>query len=137
MNRLLKTPVAALALTALSLSLGTQTPAYAGGSVSFTLNPSRDQGGDLLSTGIRLYSMYRGLKQGEIRQDGSHNEAGVAQNGRDNVGFIRQRGSDHSATLRQNGDDNAYGIFQYGRGAATDVEQHGHESGLTFSYGWP
>lgn len=114
-----------------------QTPAIAGGSVSFTLAPSRDQGGDLLSNGIRLYSMYRGLKHGEIRQEGADNSAGIAQDGPDNVGFIRQRGRDHSATLRQNGGDNAYGIFQYGRGAQTNVEQNGGgEGGLTFSYGW-
>lgn len=137
MKHRLKTSILAATLAGTMAAFSLQTPAYAGGSVSFTLNPSHDQGGDLLSTGIRLYFMYRGLKNGEIRQDGSDNAAGIAQGGRDNVGFIRQRGSDHSATLRQNGDENAYGIFQYGHGAHTDVEQNGYgEGGLTFSYGW-
>lgn len=109
----------------------------AAGSVSFTLAPPSEDGGDILSTGIRLYSMYRGLKNGEINQRGHDNEAGVAQNGRGNVGFVRQRGNGHSATLQQNGDDNAYGIFQFGRNARADVEQYGNrQGGLTFSYGW-
>ncbi|MFD1744801.1 curlin [Rhizobium helianthi] len=112
------------------------TPAMAGGSVSFNLAPPAE-GADLLSTGMRIYSMYRGLKNGEIRQNGEGNAAGLYQGGRGNIGFIRQRGQDHRATLRQTGEDNAYGIFQYGRGTQTDVEQRGYgQSGLTFSYGW-
>lgn len=137
MNQALRKSVITIAMLGVLGLPVMQTPAIAGGSVSFTLAPSRDQGGDLLSNGMRLYSMYRGLKNGEIRQEGSDNTAGIAQGGQDNVGFIRQRGSDHSATLRQNGNRNAYGIFQYGKNAHTDVEQNGYgESGLTFSYGW-
>ena len=112
-------------------------PAHAGGSISYTLAPSAEDGGDILSTGIRLYSLYRGLKNGEIRQKGDGNAAGLYQNGSGNVGFIRQKGQGHSATLEQTGEDNAYGIFQFGRGTHTDVRQRGYgEGGLTFSYGW-
>ena len=135
----------ALTMKALTVSVATAllapvvlpAPAHAGGSVSFTFAPPAEDGGDILSTGIRLYSMYRGLKNGEIRQKGNGNEAGVYQNGSGNVGFVRQRGDGHSASLRQEGEDNAYGIFQYGRNARTDVDQRGYgNGGLTFSYGW-
>ena len=137
MNHALRKSVVATALLGVLGASIMQTPAIAGGSVSFTLAPSRNQGGDLLSNGMRLYSMYRGIKNGEIRQEGSDNAAGITQEGQDNVGFIRQRGSDHSATLHQNGNHNAYGIFQYGKNAHTDVEQNRDgEGGLTFSYGW-
>ncbi|WP_377294600.1 curlin [Rhizobium sp. SG2393] len=112
-------------------------PAYAGGSFSFNLAPRNADEAGLLSTGIRAYSLYRGLKSGEIRQLGRGNAAGLSQAGRGNFGYIRQRGDGHSATLQQTGDDNAYAIFQYGRNTRTDVIQDGNGgSGATFSYGW-
>jgi hypothetical protein len=136
MHRTLTRTLSIALVTGLLMPALLPAPAAAG-SVSFTLAPPSEEGGDILSTGIRLYSMYRGLKNGEIRQRGHDNEAGVYQNGSGNVGFVRQRGDGHSATLRQNGNDNAYGIFQFGRHAQTDVEQDGdNQGGLTFSYGW-
>ncbi|MFK3689892.1 curlin [Agrobacterium tumefaciens] len=113
------------------------TPAHAGGSISFNLAPTDGPNGDLLSTGIRAYSLYRNFKNADIKQLGRGNAAGIAQNGGGNLGFIRQRGNGHSATLQQNGNNNAYGIFQYGRNTDTNVVQDGDNgSGLTFSYGW-
>ncbi|NEJ26098.1 curlin [Rhizobium leguminosarum] len=112
-------------------------PAYAGGRISFNLTPDNVEDAGLFSNGLRVYSLYRGLKDADIRQLGRGNAAGIAQAGGGNLGFIRQRGHGHSATLRQNGNNNAYGIFQYGRNAETDVVQDGDNgSGATFSYGW-
>ncbi|MBY5905067.1 curlin [Rhizobium leguminosarum] len=96
-------------------------PAFAGGRISFNLAPDNAEDAGLFSTGLRVYSLYRGLKDADIQQVGGGNAAGIAQAGRGNLGFIRQRGHGHSATLRQNGNNNAYGIFQYGRNAETDV----------------
>jgi major curlin subunit len=129
-----------LTITLLAGSLGQVAlsgPAYAGGRISFNLAPDNAEDGGLFSTGLRVYSLYRGLKDADIRQLGRGNAAGIAQAGRGNLGFIQQRGNGHSATLRQNGNNNAYGIFQYGRNTETDVVQDGNNgSGATFSYGW-
>lgn len=117
--------------------IGFSAQAHAGGRISFDVAPADGADGDLLSTGLRAYSLYRNFKDADIRQLGRGNAAGIAQNGGGNLGFIRQRGNGHSATLRQNGDNNAYGIFQYGRNTDTNVVQDGNNgSGLTFSYGW-
>lgn len=117
--------------------MGFAAPAHAGGRISFNLAPGNAADGDLLSTGLRAYSLYRGLKDADIRQLGRGNAAGIAQNGGGNLGFIRQRGDGHAATLQQNGNNNAYGIFQYGRNTQTNVVQDGDNgSGVTFSYGW-
>ncbi|MBO0126620.1 curlin [Agrobacterium sp. OT33] len=117
--------------------VGFAAPAHAGGRISFNLAPGNAADGDHLSTGLRAYSLYRGLKDADIRQLGRGNAAGIAQNGSGNLGFIRQRGDGHAATLQQNGNNNAYGIFQYGRNTQTNVVQDGDNgSGLTFSYGW-
>jgi major curlin subunit len=129
-----------LTITLLAGSLGQvalSVPAYAGGQISFNLAPDNTEDAGLFSTGLRVYSLYRGLKDADIRQLDRGNAAGIAQTGRGNLGFIQQRGNGHSATLRQNGNDNAYGIFQYGRNTETDVVQDGDNgSGATFSYGW-
>jgi major curlin subunit len=112
-------------------------PAYAGGRISFNLAPDNPEDAGLFSTGLRVYSLYRGLKDADILQVGRGNASGIAQVGRGNLGFIRQRGNGHSGTLRQNGNNNAYGIFQYGRNTETNVVQDGDNgSGATFSYGW-
>lgn len=117
--------------------IGFAAPAHAGGRISFDLAPRDGGEGDLLSTGLRAYSLYRDLKGADIKQLGRGNAAGIGQNGGGNLGFIRQRGNGHSATLQQNGNNNAYGIFQYGRNTETNVVQDGDNgSGLTFSYGW-
>lgn len=76
--------------------LGFAAPAHAGGRISFDLAPGNAADGDLLSTGLRAYSLYRGLKDSDIRQLGRGNAAGIAQNGGGNLGFIRQRGTGHS-----------------------------------------
>ncbi|MDM9646722.1 curlin [Rhizobium sp. S163] len=125
-------------LLAGSFSLGVlSVPAYAGGRISFNLAPDNAEDAGLFSTGLRVYSLYRGLKNANIRQLGRANTAGVAQTDGSNLGFIQQRGNGHSATLQQNGRNNAYGIFQYGRNTETDVVQNGdNSSGATFSYGW-
>ena len=129
-----------LTVTLLAGSLGQvalPAPAHAGGRISFNLAPDNAEDADLFSTGLRVYSLYRGLKDADIHQLGRGNAAGIAQAGHGNLGFIQQRGSGHSATLRQNGNNNAYGIFQYGRNTETDVVQDGDNgSGATFSYGW-
>ncbi|WP_184400692.1 curlin [Rhizobium sp. BK650] len=129
-----------LTVTLLAWCLGpaaVSVPAYAGGRISFSLAPDNAEDANLFSTGLRVYSLYRDLKDADIRQLGRGNAAGIAQAGRGNLGFIRQRGNGHSATLRQNGNNNAYGIFQYGRNTETDVVQDGDNgSGATFSYGW-
>ena len=112
-------------------------PAYAGGRVSVSFAPANAEDAGIFATGLRFYSLYRGLRDGDIRQSGHGNVAGLAQNGRGNLGIIQQRGNGHSATLRQNGDDNTYGVFQYGKATRTDVVQDGDGmSGATFSYGW-
>ncbi len=129
-----------LTVTLLAASIGQAAvalPAQAGGSISFNLAPRNGQEADMLSTGLRVYSLYRGIKGGDIRQLGRGNMAGLAQAGRGNLGFIRQRGNGHSATLQQNGNDNAYGIFQYGRNTDAEIVQDGNNgAGATFSYGW-
>ncbi|MBX5222925.1 curlin [Rhizobium sp. NLR8a] len=129
-----------LAITLLAGSLGqvaVSAPAYAGGRISLNLAPNNAQDAGLFSAGLRVYSLYRGLKDADIRQRGWGNAAAIAQAGRGNLGFVRQRGNGHSATLQQNGNNNAYGIFQYGRNTETDVVQDGDNGGgATFSYGW-
>ncbi|QND68755.1 curlin [Mesorhizobium loti] len=112
-------------------------PAYAGGWVSATYAPANARDAGALATGLRVYSLYHGLRGASIRQSGHRNVAGIAQNGRNNLGIIRQEGVGHSATLQQNGNDNAYGIFQFGRYTDANVVQNSDGgSGATFSYGW-
>lgn len=112
-------------------------PAYAGGRVSVSFAPANAEDAGLFATGLRFYSLYRGLRDADIRQRGHGNAAGIAQNGRGDLGIIEQRGNGHSATLQQNGNDNAYGIFQFGRHTDDTIVQDGNGgSGATFSYGW-
>jgi major curlin subunit len=130
------------ALVAALLTGGISQPmfsasAHAGGSVSVTYAPASRENAGALAAGLRVYSMYRGLRSASIRQSGDSNSAAIGQSGNGDLGIIRQRGKGHSATLKQNGNDNAYGIFQFGRRTAADVEQSGTGgSGVTFSYGW-
>lgn len=112
-------------------------PAYAGGWVSVTYAPDNARDAGALATGLRFYSLYRGLHGASIRQSGPGNAAGIGQNGRGNLGIIQQQGNSHSATLQQNGNDNAYGIFQFGRNTDANVVQNADGGGgATFSYGW-
>ena len=129
-----------LTVLALSATVGQAVlavPAEAGGRISFDVAPRNQREAAIFSTGIRVYSLFRGVKDGEIRQQGNGNAAGLAQAGRGNVGFIQQQGNGHRATLQQNGDNNAYGIFQYGRNTDDEIVQNGNNrSGATFSFGW-
>lgn len=129
-----------LATAILIGGLGTMAitaPAHAGGSISMNFSPANGDDGDMISSGLQLYSLYRNFKDGNIEQLGRNNSAGLAQNGRRNLGIIRQQGSEHNATLEQDGNDNAYGIFQFGRRSNVNVRQYGNnQSGATFSYGW-
>ena len=127
--------------TALAITLAAPatfaTPAAADGQVSWTFAPTDRQTTGAVEAGLRIYSLYNGLKDGSIRQKGEGNNAGLAQRGRGNVGLVQQRGNGHSGTLEQNGDGNAYGLFQFGRGAHDAVVQSGNgNSGATFTYGW-
>lgn len=45
-------------------------PAYAGGQISFNLAPDNAEDSGLFSTGLRVYSLFRGLKGADIRQLG-------------------------------------------------------------------
>ncbi|WP_149740213.1 curlin [Rhizobium sp. RU20A] len=135
-----RTTLKILTITLLAGGLGPLAlagPAQAGGSISFNIGPRNAEEANLWSTGVQAYSLYRGIKNGDIRQLGRSNAAGLTQKGRGNLGIIRQRGDGHSATLQQNGDGNAYGIFQYGRNTDANVIQNGNGgSGATFTYGW-
>ncbi|MEP6563527.1 MAG: curlin, partial [Mesorhizobium sp.] len=118
------------ALVAGSIGQGVLSlPAFAGGWVSATYAPDNARDAGALSTGLRFYSLYRGLHGASIRQSGHGNAAGIGQNGRGNLGIIQQRGNGHSATLQQNGNDNAYGIFQFGRNTDANVVQNGNGGG--------
>ncbi|OLP55628.1 curlin [Rhizobium rhizosphaerae] len=121
----------------LAATMAMPVPALAGGQVSFNVAPANARDAELFSTGLRVYSLFRGIKNGEIRQSGSRNAAGLAQDGRGNLGVIRQHGNGNRGTLRQTGNDNAYGLFQYGRNNDDAIVQTGdNNSGATFSYGW-
>ncbi|MFB9981583.1 curlin [Mesorhizobium kowhaii] len=128
----------AAALVAGSIGQGLLSlPAVAGGWVSATYAPDNARDAGAVATGLRIYSLYRGLHGASIHQSGHRNTAGIGQNGLNNLGIIRQEGAGHSATLRQNGNDNAYGIFQFGRNTDANVVQNGNGGGgATFSYGW-
>ncbi|MCM2291833.1 curlin [Allorhizobium sp. BGMRC 0089] len=132
--------VKTLAVTLLVAGLGQAAltaPAEAGGWFSLNLAPANAEDASLMSSGLQLYSLYRGIRGGSIEQSGYDNRAGLAQQGRGNLGIIQQHGNGHSATLRQTGHDNSYGIFQYGRNSDNEVVQNGNGgTGMTFSYGW-
>ena len=128
----------AIALVLAGLGQGLTTlPAQAGGQVSWSIAPSDRGAAEVFSTGMRLYSIARDLKGGNIDQRGLNNIAGLAQRGHGNFGLVQQRGNGHSGTLQQNGNDNSYALFQYGRNARDAVVQNGNgQAGATFSYGW-
>lgn len=113
-------------------------PAAAGGSVSLSYNPTDAHDAKVLSTGLRLYSLFEGVTNGaKISQDGTNNEAGVAQHGGGNLGVVHQEGNGHSGTIEQNGNNNTYGLFQFGENTDGHVAQNGNgQSGATFQFGW-
>ena len=136
-RKTLKTLAAGLLAAAIG-SASLAAPAAAGGFLSFSFAPANAEDAQALRTGLQLYSLFNGARQGgSIRQNGNGNEAGIAQNGRGNFGVVHQEGDGHSATLRQNGDRHSYGLFQFGRSADAQVVQDGYgESGVTFQFGW-
>ncbi len=133
MNKVI-TAAAAAIVSALTLA----TPASAGGSLSITVLPGGDRDQRALATGLQVYSIVQGFRSsGVIRQRGSGNSAGLAQNGSGNYGVVHQRGSGHQGTLQQNGSNNSYGLFQFGRNTQGHVVQNGHgQAGATFQFGW-
>lgn len=122
------------ALTATMLA----APAYAGGSIAFTLTPTSTQDAQAMRAGLTIYSLVNGFSSDSgIKQNGFANIAGLAQNGAGNVGVVHQQGSGHSGTLTQNGNGNAHGLFQFGSGSSANVVQNGNgDTGATIAFGW-
>ena len=121
-------------------SLGTAavaTPAAAGGSLSISLAPASQDQAHALRTGLTIYALANGIRNGSIRQFGSGNSGGLAQNGSGNLGIVHQEGQGHNGTIQQNGNGNAYGLFQFGRNTSGNVVQNGDgNAGATFQFGW-
>jgi hypothetical protein len=88
--------------------------AFAGGRISFDLAPRNSRDAALFSTGLRAYSLFRGIKDGDIRQMGNGNAAGLAQAGRGNLGIVQQQGNGNRGTLRQNGNNGSGATFSFG-----------------------
>ncbi len=130
----------ATALTAavVGTTIFAAVPAQAGGSVSFNLQPRNAQEDRAMRTGFAVYSIVNAVKSGgTIRQNGTGNAAGLAQNGWGNFGVVHQEGSGHNGTLTQNGNGNSYGLFQFGRNTGSNVTQNGNGgTGATFQFGW-
>ena len=129
-----------LAAAFVAASLGTAaiaTPAAAGGQVSLSFAPTSQEEADALRAGLTIYAIANGIKNGSIKQFGSGNSAGLAQNGSGNLGIVHQEGHGHDGTLQQNGNGNAYGLFQFGRNTSGNVVQNGDgNAGATFQFGW-
>lgn len=132
----LKTIMASLvAVTIASTAL--TAPAAAGGSISFTVKPKNQDEENALKAGLLIYKVVTLAKDGQIKQNGVNNIAGLAQLGTGNFGVVHQEGNGHNGTLVQNGNDNAYGLFQFGKNTDNHVVQNGNgEAGATFSFGW-
>lgn len=129
-----------LAAVLIAASLGTAaiaTPAAAGGSLSISLAPASQDQADALRAGLTIYALANGIKNGSIKQFGSGNSAGLAQNGSGNLGIIHQEGDGHNGTIQQNGDCNAYGLFQFGKNTDGHAVQNGDcQTGATVQFGW-
>lgn len=132
MNR--KMMIAALA----TAMLGTAAPsAFAGGSVSVSLQPTTAEQEQAMRMGLGFYALANGFKNGGIKQNGFGNAAGLLQNGSSNLGVVHQEGDGHVGTLQQNGNGNAYGLFQFGKNTEGHVAQNGDGgTGATFQFGW-
>ncbi|WP_159591664.1 curlin [Chelativorans xinjiangense] len=133
MTRTIRTIIAAATLAA-GLGLA---PAFAGGSVSLSYNPSDPDKAQALQTGLRIYGLVEGIKSGSIKQNGFGNIAGLAQNGSGNLGIVHQEGDGHTGTVQQNGNGNAYGLFQFGKNTEAHAVQNGDsQAGATVQVGW-
>jgi hypothetical protein len=139
MNRKLSTTLAA-ALIAVTLSPALTGAAEAGsrGSISISVSPTNHDEERLMRAGLGIYSLVQGARSAShIRQNGTGNSAGLAQNGWNNGAVIHQRGRGHEGTIQQNGNHNRYGLFQFGRNTAGHVVQNGNGgTGATFQFGW-
>lgn len=112
-------------------------PAQANGWVSVSVNPTNAKDARALQTGLQVYSIVNGIRNGGIRQHGTGNAAGLAQNGSGNLGVVHQKGHGHNGTLQQNGNGNTHGLFQFGRNTNGHVVQNGNgQTGATFQFGW-
>jgi minor curlin subunit len=118
-------------------SAGMTAPAAAGGSVSISVAPSNAKLEKAMRTGLSLYALYNGIRNGGIRQKGSNNSAGLLQNGSGNLGIVHQQGDGHDGTLQQDGNGNSHGLFQFGRNTSGHIAQNGNGgTGATFQFGW-
>lgn len=138
MNAKLANAMRAAAAAIMLGSLTLSSPAMAGGSIGFYLSPQNSDDAQIMDFGLRAYALYKDLRHnGNIRQRGHGNNAGIAQNGSGNLGIVQQDGDNHAATLQQNGNGNSYGVFQFGRNTDTEVVQDGNgQSGAALLFGW-
>lgn len=133
MNSPTITPKATLAAAMLAMA----APAYAGGSISVSVQPRNADEAHAMRTGMLIYTIVNDARGGGlIRQNGSGNAAGLAQYGSGNLGIVHQEGSGHTGTLTQNGDGNAHALFQFGNNTSGHVAQNGGDTGATFQFGW-
>ena len=122
---------AALAITTLAAPA-----AFAGGSVSFEVNPTNADEANAIRLGLAIYQIANGADPAHVYQNGNGNAAGIGQSGGGNTGVVHQEGNGHTGTLAQNGCD-SYGIFQFGEGTNANVAQgNGCQTGLLFQFGW-
>ena len=136
---MIRSALIALLATAsiLAGSAALTAPALAGGSISFGYAPTDHDEAQALATGMQLYSLFNGLKNGSIQQNGFGNMAGVAQNGSGNTGIIVQDGNGHNGTIEQNGNNNACGLFQFGENTDGHCIQNGDgQAAATVQFGW-
>lgn len=132
---MIRTTIASV-LVAASLGLAA-APAAAGGQVSINIVPQNAQDEQALRTGLVIYSIVNGIKNGGIKQKGNGNMAGLAQNGSGNLGIVHQEGDGHNGTLQQNGNGNACGLFQFGKNTSGHVSQNGDGGTCaTLQFGW-
>lgn len=125
------------ALVAGAVATTAAAPAHAGGSLSVSIAPTNADEERAIRTGLAVYAISQGIRDGSIRQNGFGNAAGLIQNGSGNLGIVHQEGDGHTGTISQNGDGNAYGLFQFGRNTEGHVAQNGNgNAGATFQFGW-
>ncbi len=123
---------AALALTTLAAPA-----AFAGGSVSFQVDPANADEANAIRLGLAIYQIARAVEgDAHVYQNGNGNGAGIGQSGGGNTGVVHQEGNGHTGTLSQNGCD-SFGVFQFGEGTNAAVDQgNGCQTGLLFQFGW-
>ena len=137
MTRIFLTTIMASVLTVTIGSAALTAPAFADGSLSISYAPTDPDEAQALGTGLALYSLFNGLKNGSITQNGIGNAAGVAQNGSGNNGVIYQEGNGHNGTIEQNGNNNSCGLFQFGENTDGHCVQNGNgQSAATVQFGW-